>query len=107
MVAGSVHVSQARFSASPLFMPLGERLASLGLREPAELVMAFRLEQAVTEIDALRITSGSHTLSLNGSLDLLDGAIDLAGDVDENALRLRASGTIQDPVWQLSSNGPK
>jgi hypothetical protein len=44
---------------------------------------------------------------LSGSLDLLDGAVDLSGDLDENALRLRASGTIQDPVWQLSSNGPK
>jgi len=106
-VTGSVRVAQARFSASPLFMPLSERLASLGLHEPAELTMDFRLQQAVAEIDALRITSQSHTLSLSGTLDLLDSALNLAGDVDENALRLRASGTLQNPVWQISSNGPK
>ena len=106
-VTGSVRVAQARFSTSPLFMPLSERLVSLGLHEPAELTMDFRLQQAVAEIDALRITSQSHTLSLSGTLDLLDSALNLAGDVDENALRLRASGTLQNPVWQISSNGPK
>jgi hypothetical protein len=105
-VAGSIRVTQARISASPLFMPLSERLASLGLREPAELTMEFRLEQAVAEIDALRITSRSHALSLKGTLDLLGGAVDLVGDVDDNALRLRASGNIQEPIWQLSSNAP-
>jgi hypothetical protein len=106
-VTGSIRVAQARFSASPLFMPLSERLVSLGLREPAELAMDFRLNQAVAEIDTLRITSRERTLRLSGTLDLLGGALNLAGDVDENALRLRASGTLQDPVWQISSNGPK
>lgn len=105
-VAGSLHVTHASISASPLFMPLKERLASLGLQEPADLAIEFRLKQAVAEIDLLRITSRSHALSLKGSLDLLGGAVDLAGDVDDDALRLRASGTIQDPVWQLSSNAP-
>lgn len=106
-VAGSVHLTQAHITSSPLFMPLSARLVSLGMREPAEVALEFRLDKAVADIEVLRITSQSHALSLNGSVDLLDGAVDLAGDIDNDLLRVRASGTIHEPLWQLSSNGPK
>lgn len=101
VVAGSIHLAQARFEGSPLFQPVLNRLRAIGLGEPSTVDLQFAAAGENVTIETLKLWSAGHSLSLAGSIGLLGGLIDLSGAVDEAALLARVTGTIESPDWQI------
>jgi len=101
VVAGSIHLAQARFEDAPLFQPVIDRLRAIGLQEPSMVDLQFEAAGENVTIKTLKLWSGGHSLSLTGSIGLLGGLIDLSGAVDEEALFARVTGTIESPDWQM------
>jgi hypothetical protein len=101
VVAGSIHLAQAQFEGAPLFQPVLNRLRAIGLREPSTVDLQFAAAGENVTIEALKLWSAGHSLSLTGSIGLLGGLIDLSGAVDEPALLARVTGTIESPDWQI------
>jgi hypothetical protein len=101
VVAGSIHLAQARFEGAPLFQPVLNRLRAIGLREPSTVDLQFAAAGENVTIETLKLWSAGHSLSLTGSIGLLGGLIDLSGAVDEAALLARVTGTIESPDWQI------
>jgi hypothetical protein len=56
---------------------------------------------------SLEIFSGSHSLRLAGSLLFFGDLINLSGNGDNGAFKVRGFGTIQEPIWELISPLPK
>lgn len=105
IVTGSIHLAQARFEDAPLFQPIVNRLRAVGLQEPSTLDVQFEAAGENVTINLLKLRSSDHSLNLAGSVGLLGGAVDLSGAVDEEALLLHVTGTIESPEWQVV--GPK
>jgi hypothetical protein len=101
VVAGSIHLAQARFEGAPLFQPVLNRLRAIGLREPSTVDLQFEAAGENVTIETLKLWSGGHSLSLTGSIGLLGGLIDLSGAVDEPASLAHVTGTIESPDWQI------
>jgi len=101
VVAGSIHLAQARFEDTPLFQPVVDRLRAIGFREPSTLDLQFEAAGENVTVETLKLWSGGHSLSLTGSIGLFGGLIDLSGAVDEGALFARVTGTIESSDWQM------
>ena len=106
-VNGTIDVQGAKVSGSKFAAPLLARLEPLGFREPFDAKLKFKLDQLSFRMISLEMVSGSHSLTLNGSLFLLGGLVDLTGDVDHGSHSVRGVGTIQKPIWQLISPAPQ
>lgn len=104
---GAIRVQGAKISGSKLVAPLLSRLEPLGFREPLDADLKFKLDPVSFRVISLQMVSGSHSLTLNGSLFMLGGLVDLSGNVDGDSHGVRGLGTIQEPIWQLISPGPK
>jgi hypothetical protein len=68
-----------------------------------ELKLSFTLEALSLRITSFQLISGSHAVHLAGSLFLLGGLVDLAGNVNNSSVNIRSVGTIQEPNWELIS----
>jgi hypothetical protein len=101
VVTGSIHLAQARFEDAPLFQPVASRLRAIGLQDPSTLDLQFEAAGENVKIETLKLWSAGHSLNLTGSIELLGGLVDLAGQVDEEALFARVTGTIESPEWQV------
>ena len=106
-VRGTMSVKGAKVSGSKFLAPLLTRLESLGFHEPLDSEMRFKLDAISFRILSLEIISGSHAVRLGGSLFFLGGLVDLTGDVDAGSATVRGVGTIQEPIWELISSGPR
>ena len=106
-VNGAIDVQGAKVSGSKFMAPLLARLEPLGFREPLDAKLKFKLDQVLLHMIPLQMVSGTHSLTLSGSLFILGGLVDLSGDVDNGSHSVRGIGTIQKPIWQLISRGPQ
>lgn len=102
-VNGTISVQGAKVSESKFLAPLLKRLVPLGFREPLEVKLSFTLEALSLRITSFQLISGSHAVHLAGSLFLLGGLVDLAGNVNNSSVNIRSVGTIQEPNWELIS----
>jgi hypothetical protein len=100
---GSISVQGAKVSESKFLAPLLKRLVPLGFREPLDVKLSFKLEALSLRITSLQLISGSHVVSLAGSLFLLGGLVDLTGNVNNSSANIHSVGTIQEPNWELIS----
>jgi hypothetical protein len=106
-INGAISAQRANVSGSKFAAPLLARLEPLGFREPLDAYLKFKLDPVSLRMTPLQFLSGSHSLSLNGSLYFLGGLIDLSGEVDNGPCSVRGLGTIHQPIWQLISPVPK
>jgi hypothetical protein len=106
-VNGTIDVQGAKVSGSKFVAPLLARLEPLGFREPFDAKLKFKLDRVSFRMISLEMASGSHSLTLNGSLFILGGLVDLTGDVDHGSHSVRGVGTVQKPIWQLISPAPQ
>ena len=94
-VNGTISVQGAKISGSKFFAPLLTRLEPLGFREPVDANLNFKLDPVSFRLISLQMVSGSHSLTLNGSLFIPGELVDLSGDVDDGSHSVRGVGTIQ------------
>jgi hypothetical protein len=99
---GTLDVRDAKVSKTRLFATLMTRLEPLEIREPLQINLTFQLTREELKLSSLQLLSEVRAVRLSGSLDFLGGLVDLAGNLDGGAMRIRGFGTINQPVWELS-----
>ncbi len=103
--AGSLALSPAKLADFRLFSPVLGRLEGLGFSGPGVGSLQFHTERATVQIDALRLTQGLHLLEMTGYVSLLDGDVNVRGQIDGGKVRLRASGPLDRLTWELPAEG--
>ena len=99
---GMLDVTDARISQTRLFAPLMTRLAPLGVHEPFQMQLAFQLTPEALKLSSLQLASETRTVRLSGSVHLLGGFLDLAGNLEGGATHIRGVGTLNQPAWELA-----
>jgi hypothetical protein len=102
-VTGTITVQGAKVSGSKFLAPLLTRLEPLGFHEPLDSRLSFKLDATSLRMISFQLVSGSHAVRLAGSLFFIGGLVDLSGDADNGSFRVRGTGTIQEPIWELIS----
>jgi hypothetical protein len=102
-VRGNLDVTGARVSRARLFAPLMARLEPLGVHEPVHMRLAFQLTPNALKLGSLQLVSDMLAVRLSGSVHLLGGFFDLAGNLDGGATRIHGVGTLNQPIWELNS----
>jgi hypothetical protein len=102
-VRGNLEVTDARVSRVRLFAPLMTRLEPLGIHEPLQMRLAFQLTPNALKLGSLQLVSDMLAVRLSGSVHLLGGLFDLAGNLDGGATRIHGVGTLNQPIWELDS----
>ena len=102
-VRGNLAVTRARVSRARLFAPLMARLEPLGVHEPLQMQLAFQLTPSALKLGSLQLVSDMLAVRLSGSVHLLGGLLDLAGNLDGGATRIHGVGTLNQPIWELDS----
>jgi hypothetical protein len=98
---GSLELSPLKLEQYRVFAPILDRLKEDGFSEPVIGTLKFHTNRAALEIDALRLTAGSHTLELTGNLSLLDGELAAEGVIDHGVAHLRAEGPLDHLAWDM------
>ena len=101
-VGGMLEVADARIAQAHLFAPLMARLAPLGIHEPLQMRLAFQLTPEALKLGSLQLASATRTVRLSGSVHLLGGFLDLAGNLEGGATHIRGIGTLNQPAWELA-----
>src|SRR6516165_7047050 len=102
-VRGNLEVADARVSRVRLFAPLMTRLKPLGIHEPLQMRLAFQLTPNALKLGSLQLVSDMLAVRLSGSVHLLGGFFDLAGNLNGGATRIHGVGTLNQPIWELDS----
>jgi hypothetical protein len=100
-IRGMLDVADARISQAHLFAPLMTRLAPLGVHEPLQMQLAFQLTPEALKLSSLQLASETRTVRLSGSVYLLGGFLDLAGNLEGGEMQIRGAGTLNQPAWEL------
>ena len=101
-VRGNLEVTDATVSHARLFAPLMARLEPLGVHEPLQVRLAFQLTPNALKLSSLQLVSDMLAVRLSGSVHLLGGFFDLAGNLDGGATRIHGVGTLSQPLWELN-----